>query len=203
MVFYGATILICCRKVEGVVLKISTSIIFYYYNPLFRSQSVNSNPSVERILPSFFKRKGFSKQSVAKRPKVGTWLTWDRDVLCIPKNDMTDSSSLSYPRGKYRAKLATNGIIGKLHISSDMTDDGVATEIRSIFKGPMNNDPNFPFLYLQPTGCGAKSLIIPSQSSTFKWTLSQVARLSGQAGSIYILAQSELSISKPLKVMMQ
>ena len=85
MVFYGATILICfciLLKVEGVVLKISTSINFYYYNPLFRSQSVNSNPSVERILPSFLKRKGFSKQSVAKRPKVGK--TWDCDVLCIP-----------------------------------------------------------------------------------------------------------------------
>ena len=140
---------------------------------------MNSNPSVERILPFFLKRKGFSKQSVAKRPKVVK--TWDRDVLCIPKNDMTNSSSLSYPRGKYRAKLATYGLIGKLHLSSDMTDDGVATEIRSIFKGSLNNDPNFPFLYLQPTGCGAKSLIIPSRSSTFKWTPSQVARLSGQA----------------------
>ena len=162
---------------------------------------MNSNPSVERILPSFLKRKGFSKQSVAKRPKVVK--TWDRDVLCIPKNDMIDSSLLSYPRGKCRAKLATYGLIGKLHLSSDMTDDGVATEIWSIFKGPMNNDPNFPFLYLQPTGCGAKSLIIPSQSSSFKWTPSQVARLSGQAGSIYTLAQSELNISKPLKVMIQ
>ena len=67
----------------------------------------------------------------------------------------------------------------------------------------MNNDPNFPFLYLQPTGCGSKSLIIPSQSSTFNWTSPQVARLSGQAGSIYILAQSELNISKPLNVIMQ
>ena len=104
---------------------------------------MNSHPLVERILPSFVKRKGFSKQSVA-------------------------------------------------------------TEIRSIFKGPMNNDPNFPFLYLQPTGCGSKSLTIPSQSSTFRWTPQQVARLSGQAGSIYIQAQSELKISnEPTEVMMQ
>ena len=91
---------------------------------------------------------------------------------------MTFSSSLSYPRGKYRAKLATYGLIGKLHLSSDMTDDGVATEIRSIFKGPMNNDPNFPFLYLQPTGCGSKSLIIPynvqhSNGLLHKWHDSQ------------------------------
>ena len=83
-------------------------------------------------------------------------------------------------------------------------DDDVAADIRSIFKCPMNNEPNFPFLYLQPTGCGSKSLTIPSQSSAFRWTSQQVARLSGQAGSINIQAQSELKIlNEPTGLMMQ
>ena len=78
---------------------------------------MNSHPSVERILPSFLKRKGFSKQSVAKSPKVVK--TGDCDILCIPKDGMTESSAavFSYPRGKYRAKLATYGLIGKLHLA--------------------------------------------------------------------------------------
>ncbi len=156
---------------------------------------MRNQTSVEKILPSFLKRKGFSKQSISKRPKVVK--TWDHDVLCISMDGMTESSKgvINYPRGKYRAKLARYGLIGKLHLSGDMTDDDVAAEIRSIFKGPMNNDLNFPFLYLQPTGCGSKSLTIPSQSSTFKWTPEQVARLCGQAGTIYILAQSDLNIT--------
>ena len=94
---------------------------------------------------------------------------------------MTESSAavFSYPHGKYRTKLATYGLIGKLNVSSDMNDDDVAAEIRSIFKGPMNNDPNFQFLYLQPTGCGSKSLAIPSQSSTFTWIKQKFGLLQG------------------------
>ena len=72
-----------------------------------------------------------------------------------------------------------------------MTDDEVAAEIRSVFKGPMKSNTEFPFLYLQPTGGGSKLLTIPSLSLSFKWTAQQVARLSGQSGTIYILAQSE------------
>ena len=73
-----------------------------------------------------------------------------------------------------------------------MTDEDVEREIRSIFKGPMQNDHNFPFLYLQATGGGAKSLTVPSQSSSFKWTPQQVACLSSQSGTIYIVAQADL-----------
>ena len=48
-----------------------------------------------------------------------------------------------------------------------MMDNDVECEIWSIFQGKMQNDPNFSFLYLQVTGVGAKSLTIPSQSSSF------------------------------------
>ena len=41
--------------------------------------------------------------------------------------------------------MANCGLMGKLHMSSDMDEDDLAKEIRSIFKGPMKDDPNFRF----------------------------------------------------------
>ena len=88
--------------------------------------------------------------------------------------------------------MASSGLIGKLHLTSEMTDKDVEDEIRTIFRGPMQNNPSFPFLYLQSTGGAVKTLTIPSQSASFKWTPQQVSRLPGQSGTIYILAQDDL-----------
>ena len=113
--------------------------------------------------------------------------------MCIPKQiNRLPAGGIKYPRGKYRAYLTSSGLFGKLHLTSEMSDEDVKCEIRSIFKGPMQNDPNFPFVYLQGTGGGAKCLTVPSQSSSFKWTPQQVARISSQSGTIYILAQADL-----------
>ena len=73
-----------------------------------------------------------------------------------------------YPRSKYRADLASWGLIGKLYLTSTMSDEEVIAEICTVFKDQMNNNPKFPFVYLQPTGGRSKSLTIPSQSSSFK-----------------------------------
>lgn len=100
------------------------------------------------------------------------------------------------------ALLASLGLIGKVHLTSEMTDEDVANEIRSVFKGPMKEDPNFSFVCLQSTGGGSRSLAIPSQSLSFKWLPQQVSRLSGQTGVIYILAQAELSIEDSLHEVM-
>ena len=51
-----------------------------------------------------------------------------------------------------------------------MTDKDVEAEIRSVFRKPMQNNQQFPFVYLQATGGGSNSLMVPSQSSSFKWT---------------------------------
>jgi hypothetical protein len=76
--------------------------------------------------------------------------------------------------------------MGKIHIVEDMTVEQVAVEVRSVFKGPMNNRNDFPFQYLQPTGSGSRTLSVPSVSSSFNWTAKQVARLGGTTGTIYI-----------------
>lgn len=108
------------------------------------------------------------------------------------RNKDDNSSSYSYPRGRYRASLGKMGLIGKIHLSSDMNEDDVKKEICSVFQGPMGNDPDFPFLFLQAAGEGSKTLVIPSVSSTYRWTAQQVARLAGQKASIYILAQADM-----------
>ena len=59
-------------------------------------------------------------------------------------------------------------------------------EIRTVFQGPMGNDLNFPFTFLQGAGEGTKTLVIPSVSPNYHWTAQQVARLGGQKGYIYI-----------------
>ena len=153
------------------------------------------------ILPSYLRRKG--GVASGKNPKKAkTVKTWDRDVFCIPESVRNKSAggNIRYPRGKYHAELARCGLIGKLHMTSEMTAEEVSAEVRSVFKEPMGNNPDFPFLYLQPTGGGSKSLTVPSQSSSFTWTAQQVARLGGQSGTIYILAQSTLNIPDYIEV---
>ena len=143
------------------------------------------------VLPSYLRRR--RDVAMDRKPKKAKVIKqWDRDVLCLPPRK--GGGVLSYPRGKYRAQLADCGLIGKLHMTSVMEEEDVAREIRSIFKGPMKDDANFQFQYLQSTGGGSKSLTIPAQSESFKWTAYQVARLSGQSGTIYILALDELDL---------
>ena len=88
--------------------------------------------------------------------------------------------------------MASAGLIGLLYLTSEMSDKDVEQEICSIFRGPMQNNPVFPFSYLQCTGGGSKSLTIPSQSTSFKWTPQLVAHLLSESGTIYILAQDDL-----------
>jgi hypothetical protein len=48
------------------------------------------------------------------------------------------------------------GLIGKLHLTSDMSVDMVQSEVRSVFKEAMGNNPTFPFTFLQSTGGGVR-----------------------------------------------
>ena len=63
-----------------------------------------------------------------------------------------------------------------------------------MFGQPIGQRSDFPFVFLQPTGAGSRTLTIPSTSSTFSWTASQVAKLGGYKQTIYILAQEKLSL---------
>ena len=145
------------------------------------------------ILPSYLKRKGEERFSKAKKAKTPV-KTWDRDIVCLPDSLMEKNKYIPFPRGKTRALLARNCLIGKLHISSEMSESDVFCEMRSVFKDAMQGDPNFPFKLLQPTGEGSRSLAIPPVSDTFHWTAQQVSKLGGSRGCIYILAEAELRL---------
>ena len=96
-----------------------------------------------------------------------------------------------HPRGKYRTKLASKGLIGKVHLTSLMND--VENEIRSVFCVPMCGNNEFCFCYLQSTGTGSKTLTVVS--SSFDWTAQQVAKLGNNKQAIYIMANDEFACS--------
>ncbi len=122
--------------------------------------------------------------------------SWDKDIVCLPQSRRSSSCSTSggftYPRGQYRADLGRMGLIGKIHLSSDMDEEAVKLEIYSVFKDAMSHDKDFPFAFLQAAGEGSKCLMIPSQSDNYRWTGQQVSRLAGQRGTIYILALADM-----------
>ena len=155
-------------------------------------QYVHRDYAAVKILPSYLRRRRDVLSDSRQPKKAKVTKHWDRDVFCLPQGK--GASVLSFPRGKYRTDLVKRGLMGKLHMTSDMDEEDLALEIRSIFKGPMKNNPNFQFQYLQSTGGGSKSLSVPAQSSSFKWTPHQVSRLSAQSGTIYILAVDELDL---------
>ena len=156
-----------------------------------------SRPSSCVVLPSFLKRKreqfDLPKKS-SKRPKAT--LSWDRDIICLPPK--SSSEDICYPRGKYRAWLGTQGLIGKIRLTSTMTVEDVQREVRSVFIKVMGKNHDFPFVFLQPTGAGSRSLSVPAVSTSFQWTAQQVAKLGANKQTIYVLAMDELDLETPV-----
>jgi hypothetical protein len=149
-------------------------------------------------LPSFLrKRQSGSKYIAESAKKKKPVRCWDRDIVCLPKD--FGGSSIPIPRGSRRASLGECGLIGKVHLTSDMTEEEVKSEIRSVFRRPMKFDPSFPFTFLQSTGCGTKTLTSPAVSIHFQWTAQQVVSLAGQ-GALYILANKELDLPVSIKM---
>ena len=145
------------------------------------------------VLIGLMKRK-VSGKGGAKVKKQKTITTWDRDIICQPKDSLQEDNFISYPRGKFRARLGREGL-GKVHLTSSITVEEVGAEIRSAFQFAMGGYHSFPFKYLQATGGGVRALSIPTVSSSFQWTAQQVAKLGNQRHTIYILAENDLKLS--------
>jgi len=60
-----------------------------------------------------------------------------------------------------------------------------------VFQKAMRKDPIFPFTILKPAGGTSKSLMIPSLSTSYRWTASVVAGKNAKL-PIYILAEADL-----------
>ena len=141
--------------------------------------------------PSLFKRtRNMTKSSTVARRYV-------RDIMCLPMEGRK-GSKVTIPRGEYRSNLIAAGLMGKVDISSSMTEFEVRSEICKVFHRAMGLSQNdcteelFPFEYLQSGGQGCKSLCIPSVSSSFEWTGEHVAALAKSGKIIYVLASKAL-----------
>ena len=169
-------------------LQVQFAIVYLH---IYRHPRIRRSASI--ILPSHLKRRRSEKSEGSAAVKKGKVTIWDRDVICLPQS-CANQNHVCFPRGKYRAILGKAGLIGKLRLTSHMTPSEVWDEIRSAFRVQMDGRRDFPFDYLQPTGCGSYSLMIPNVSSLFDWTPQQVAKLSNAKGSIYILARDKLTV---------
>ena len=114
--------------------------------------------------------------------------------MCFPYNYLF-GNSITIPHSKeIRDFLARNGLMGKIRLTSSMTEEEIMSEIRSVFSVPMKNQSNFAFKILQPSGGSSKSLSVPALSSSFKWTASAIAGKNSKM-PIYVLASDELEVS--------
>ena len=140
-------------------------------------------------LPSSFlgKRKNRGSHATGSKGKQKLF-TYDRDIICLPMSH-AEGSAIKIP--KSRMDLAKNGLIGKIRLTSMMTEEMIFDEIRSVFRGPMNGNTEFLFEVLQPMGGTSKCLAIPSLSNSFKWTASAIVPKNAKS-PLYILAKEPL-----------
>ena len=69
-------------------------------------------------------------------------INYDRDIICLPKDFEDKHGTIKIPRkATEREYLANNGLIGKIRLSSPMTEDDIFFEIQSVFSRAMNDDP--------------------------------------------------------------
>ena len=143
-------------------------------------------------MPSLFLSR--RAQKLDNKASSSKEFTYDRDILCLPKSFATANKIVRIPRVQaVRESLAQNGLLGKIRLTSSMTEEDIIKEIQAVFRGPREDDPLFRFAILQPSGGSSKTLTVPSLSSSYSWTASAVA---GSAKSpIYILAEDTLNVS--------
>lgn len=125
-----------------------------------RLQSCNENSPTflldragDARLPSLFQK----TKLTSKKSKTTKVVQYNRDIICLPSHyAQGGSKSVQIPRGKQRAQLADMGLQGKVTLTSEMSEEAIRAEIRSAFMEAMENDPSFPFTFLQLSGSGTK-----------------------------------------------
>ena len=80
------------------------------------------------------------------------------------------------PCGHNRSRLVAEGLTGKVRFNSSLKESELMAEIRSVFRGLMGEENDFPFHILQPNGVGTKTLGIPSTSIHYQWTPREIAK---------------------------
>ena len=144
-------------------------------------------------LPTAFLGKR-ARASVSSKKKLERLFTYDRDIVCIPQSFVGRSGLITIPRQKEKWEfLACNKLFGKIQLSSAMSEDKIYKAIRSIFSGPMDNDPLFRFEILQSSGGRSKSLNVPVRSASYKSSAGAICGKNAKV-PIYILAEDKLKV---------
>ena len=164
------------------------SIIVVVSLVLFISDSI---PGRQQTLPSFKRRRSANQPQVNPKRKA-SMKTWNIDIVCLPPKYAVNNV-VQIPRGKKRCALAEMGLVRKIHLTSEMSEEDIMAEIRSVFAQPMQHDPQFPFTILNSTGAGSKTLTKLAVSAHFQWSAAQLASTCGQ-GAIYVLAEQDLQL---------
>ncbi len=113
--------------------------------------------------------------------------------MCLP---LSSASTFRIPRGDSRAKLAQDGLTGKISFTSDWSEAQLREEMTAIFRRTfaLSMGQSFPFEYLS-TIKGCKRLMKPNVSSSFLWGGREVGSISSTT-CLYIMAL----IRKPVQV---
>ena len=143
-------------------------------------------------LPSFL-----AKRKTPKAKSVPTRVyTYDREIMCIPNSFVNAKGLITIPRKQFiRDFLVINKLIGNVRLRSDMTEEELMHEIRSLFSIPMKGDKKFQFKILKTCGGGSRSLSVRQTSASYKWTASTLAGKNAKC-PIYILAEDDLALIK-------
>ena len=150
-----------------------------------------------RSMPSTF----LGRHANNKKERI---FTYKRDIVCLPSwyKEKMSGNCLPIPRGnESRQYLARHGLLGKITLTSNMTEIQIFKEISSVFTDSFGGRENFRFLILQPTGGFSKSLTVPRISSQYKWSASSVAGKNAKV-PIYILAQELLKVCSYVVMLM-
>ena len=97
-------------------------------------------------MPSSFLKKAVA---VERNKTKGRYYTYDRTIVCLP-TDCCASNVIRIPRN--RQSLYEDGLIGKIRLTSEMSEDDIFAEIHSVFRVPMAGNDGFLFDVLQSTG---------------------------------------------------
>lgn len=138
----------------------------------------------------------FAKNSSARKKKNqdSRIYSYDRDIICFPESFSGKDGLVKIPRqSSVRDYLASNHLIGKIRLNSNMSEALIMNEVRSVFEVAMSGNPCFPFRIMQMSGGSSKTLCETVVSSSFRWTASAIADRNAKV-PIYILANEELNV---------
>lgn len=141
-----------------------------------------SIPSAAHILPSFLKQQGIRNNGGPAKLRNQKQLKHGIGMPCVSLNTEIDFQQVeSSIREESRVYLTSSRLFGKLHLTSDISNEDVRREICFTFRGPMQNDPNFSLVYLQGAGRGGNMSNCAITKFIFQWTPQQVSWISGLA----------------------